>query len=212
MSRDSHQFLETHDPAISLKVRTPSRRRVQSKPSQEEHGLRRLKAAVKALGSRAIDGRTTLGKALGQWRNELIADLGGPEAVSVQEHAVLDLAVKTKLLLDSIDAWLLVQPSLVDKRRRSVLPVVLQRQTLADALARYMAQLGLKRRRETKTITPQDLQAQAIAEIKRRAAQAAEERASDQGCEQCRQEPTIPPEAKQEWHGFGHPKPGRTSS
>lgn len=209
---DSHQFLEAHDTAVSLKARTPTRRRVQPSPSQEQHGLRRLKAAVKVLGSRAIDGRTTLGKALGQWRNELIADLGGPDAVSVQEQAIVDLAVKTKLLLDSIDAWLLVQPSLVDKRRRGVLPVVLQRQALADALARYMAQLGLKRRRETKTITPQDLQAQAIAEIKRRAAQAAEERARDQGCEQCRQETTIPPEAKQEWHGFGHPKPRRTSS
>jgi hypothetical protein len=49
-------------------------------------------------------------------------------------------------LLDSIDAWLLVQPSLVDKRRRCMLPVVRERTQLADALGRYLGQLGLRRR------------------------------------------------------------------
>ena len=33
-----------------------------------------------------------------------------------------------------------------------MLPVVLQRQTLADGLARYLAQLGLERRHKTKTL------------------------------------------------------------
>jgi len=74
--------------------------------------------------------------------------LGGLDAVSTQEKAVIELAVKTKLLLDSIDAWLLTQPSLVNARRRTLLPVVVQRQQLADALARYMNMLGLKRRGE----------------------------------------------------------------
>jgi hypothetical protein len=78
----------------------------------------------------------------------LIQDLGGLDAVSTQEKAVVELAVKTKLILDSIDAWLLSQPSLVNARRRTLLPVVVQRQQLADALARYMNMLGLKRRRE----------------------------------------------------------------
>jgi len=114
-----------------------------------KHGLTRLKAAVKDLGGRVIDGRTALGKALAQWRAELLQDLGGPEAVSTQELVVVDLAVKTKLLLDSVDAWLLTQPSLVNARKRTLLPVVLQRQQLADSLARYMAQLGLKRRAKT---------------------------------------------------------------
>lgn len=49
-------------------------------------------------------------------------------------------------MLDSIDAWLLVQPSLVNLRRRALLPVVRERQQLADALARYLGQLGLERR------------------------------------------------------------------
>jgi hypothetical protein len=109
-------------------------------------GLYAAKAALKEYGNRALDGRTGAAKALAQWRNELVGDLGGPDEVSTQELAIVDAAVKTKLLLDSLDTWLLQQSSLINARRRSVYPVVLQRQQLADALARYMGQLGLKRR------------------------------------------------------------------
>jgi hypothetical protein len=54
--------------------------------------------------------------------------------------------------LDSIDAWLLVQPSLVNARKKSLLPVVKERQALADGLARYLAQLGLHRTQREKTL------------------------------------------------------------
>jgi hypothetical protein len=54
--------------------------------------------------------------------------------------------------LDSIDAWLLTQPTLVNVRKRTLIPVVLQRQTLADGLARYLSQLGLERRHKVKTL------------------------------------------------------------
>jgi hypothetical protein len=103
-----------------------------------------LKAAVRALGPRVIDRRTTLGKQLAAWRADLVRNLGGD--VSTQQAAVIDLAVRTRLLLDSIDAWLLTQPSLVNARKRTLLPVVRERQQLADALARYLGQLGLERR------------------------------------------------------------------
>jgi len=104
-----------------------------------KHGLTHLKRAVKALGGRGIDRRTTLGKQLVAWRRELIDDLGGAAAVSTQQAQIVDLAVKTKLLLDSVDAWLLTQRSLVNVRRWALFPVVTERTQLADALARYPA-------------------------------------------------------------------------
>jgi hypothetical protein len=55
------------------------------------------------------------------------------------------------LLLDSVNAWLVTQPSLVNARKRSLIPVVQQRQQLADALVRYMTLLGLQRQRPEKT-------------------------------------------------------------
>src|ERR1700682_2556699 len=96
-----------------------------------KHGLSAMKRAVRKLGTRAIDGRTTVAKSLSQWRRELIDDLGGRETISTQQAAIVDLATKTKLILDSIDVWLLAQPSLIDRRRRAILPVVRERQQLA---------------------------------------------------------------------------------
>src|SRR5262245_34954495 len=69
-----------------------------------KHGLTVLKRAVNGLGSRVIDRRTATGKALAKWRKDLIVDLGGD--VSTQQSTIVDLAVKSKLLLDSIDVWL----------------------------------------------------------------------------------------------------------
>ncbi|MBX3350112.1 MAG: hypothetical protein KF747_15410 [Nitrospira sp.] len=117
-----------------------------SNPRNLRHGISLMKRALKAGGTRALDRRTRVSKALDHWRDELIADLGGSEQVSTQQRAIINVAVKTKLLLDSVDAWLLQQPSLINLRKRAVHPVVLQRQQLADSLIRAMVQLGLERR------------------------------------------------------------------
>ncbi|MDE3039654.1 MAG: hypothetical protein KGJ82_03620 [Nitrospirota bacterium] len=111
-----------------------------------KHGLTTLKKAMRVLGGRAIDRRTAMGRALEDWRHSIIQDLGGVDQTSTQQRQVIDLAVKTKLILDSIDAYLFKQPSLVNHRRRMLLPVVTQRQTIADGLARYMTQLGLEKK------------------------------------------------------------------
>lgn len=117
-----------------------------SKREYRKHGFTTMKRAVRRMGARVIDKRTSLGKALLRWKAQLVTDLGGAEAISVQEHALIDLCVKSKLMLDSIDNWLLVQPSLINMRRKCLLPVVRERQALADGLSRYLGQLGLERR------------------------------------------------------------------
>jgi hypothetical protein len=117
-----------------------------------KHGLTTLKRGVNALGGRVIDKRTTLGKSLAKWRGDLIAELGGNDNISTQQAALIDLTVKSKLLIDSIDAWLLTQPTLINKCKRTLLPVVLQRQTLADGF-HYLSQLGLERRHKPKVST-----------------------------------------------------------
>ena len=111
-----------------------------------KHGLHSLKATMKVLGNRAIDGRTKVGRALAQWRIAIINDLGGAQSVSTAQEQIVELAVKTNLLLYSVDAYLLQNGSLVNKRKRCLYPIVRERQVLADALARYLGQLGLERR------------------------------------------------------------------
>ncbi len=110
------------------------------------HGLHALKKRVLVAGLEAVDGRTVAAKALLAWRRELVADLGGVENLSAQQMALVELAARTKLLVDSVDAWIMQQRSLVNARKRALLPVVRERTQLADSLARYLSQLGLERK------------------------------------------------------------------
>ncbi len=66
--------------------------------------------------------------------------------MSAQQLELIDVIVTTKFIHDSITAWLLTQPSLVDRRHHALWPVVLQRQTLADALCRNLERLGLEKK------------------------------------------------------------------
>lgn len=136
--------------STSPKVRRPYSR----------HGLEALKARVKVRGLSAIDRRTAAGRALIEWKRELLADLGGEEAVSAQKRAIVDLVVRTKLYVDSLDAWLMEQRTLVLARRKAVLPVLRERQALADSLARLLGQLGLKREDRPAVLDPHAYAAQ----------------------------------------------------
>ena len=107
--------------------------------------LKRAIDEVASRGRKVIDTRTRVGKALMAWRGELVRDLGGAEELSTQQLAVVDVCVRQKMLLDSVDAWLLRQPSIIDKRRRQLIPAVGQRQVLADGLLRHLTALGLAR-------------------------------------------------------------------
>jgi hypothetical protein len=115
--------------------------------NRETHGLYVMKAGLKALGSRAIDGRTTTGRALAAWNSEIIRDIGGLESLSAQEIATVDLCVRNKFILDSIDAWIVGQTSLVNARKKSLHPIVLERQQIADSLLRSLTLLGLEKRK-----------------------------------------------------------------
>jgi hypothetical protein len=112
---------------------------------RSRHGLNALKARVSVRGLGAVDRRTVAARALIAWRNELLNDLGGEEAVSSQKRVLVDMATRTKLFVDSLDEWLLRQPGLIQKRKKAVLPVLKERQSLVDSLGRILSQLGLER-------------------------------------------------------------------
>jgi hypothetical protein len=98
-------------------TRTSSRQKRQ-RPNLK-HGLYTLRTAVQTLGSRALPSKSTaLGRALHEWRTALVADLGGADVVSVQQRNLVDLATTTKLMVDSIDAYVLTMGSLVNGIRR----------------------------------------------------------------------------------------------
>jgi hypothetical protein len=113
----------------------------------QQSGFWAAKLALRRFGTNVIDGRTSVGRVLEEMREALVRDLGGPEAISRQQQVLVDLALRTHLLLESLDAFIFSMHSPVNKRKRQLYPVVRERQALADSLARYMSQLGLEKRK-----------------------------------------------------------------
>ena len=124
------------------------------KPKREyrKSGLFTIRRQLIDLGSRAIDGRSSVGVALRKWKADLIRDLGGKDSISTQQETLIELAARSKIMLDSVDAWILGQPSLINYRKKTILSVVQQRQSIADGLTRIMKDLGLERRSKEVTL------------------------------------------------------------
>jgi hypothetical protein len=109
------------------------------------HGMAALKAKIALRGLNSLDKRSPGAKALLRWRGELERDLGGPESLSAQQRTLVEMAARVRLYLDHLDGFLMEQSSLVNKRRKSALPILRERQTLADSLQRILTQLGIAR-------------------------------------------------------------------
>ncbi len=109
------------------------------------HGLNALMARVSLRGLQAIDRRTAAARAVLDFRRELLDDLGGEAAVSAAQLALVELAARTRLYLDHVDATLMGRESLVVRRNR-LLPLVEQRGRLASSLIEVLSKLGLERR------------------------------------------------------------------
>jgi hypothetical protein len=113
--------------------------------SNDKHGLFRLKAALKLRGWSGIDGRSLGAKQLFSWRSELVSSLGGERNLTPQRKAIIETVCRTRLFLDTLDIWLMGQPSLLLVRKRTILPALRERQSLADSLLRHLQALGLER-------------------------------------------------------------------
>ncbi len=124
-----------------------SRKVPKDRRSYSRHGLSVLKVAVKVRGLHCLDRRTAAARGLMRWREELLADLGGEENVSAQQLAIVEQVTRLRLYCDTLDAYLVEQAGgLVNRRRRTALPVLLQRAQLGDSLLRHLQALGLERR------------------------------------------------------------------
>jgi len=100
---------------------------------------------VNVRGLSAISRRTAAGKALFRWKQDLEAALGGRENISPQKAALVDAIARTQLYVAHVDNFIMEQPSLVNRRRKAIVPILRERQVLVDSLARLLNQIGLER-------------------------------------------------------------------
>lgn len=146
VSNDDNQSSVSHSRPAQRELDGAGRK----KNGRETHGLHRVKRSIReaqAAGMKLIDARTTAGRALYEQREAWITDRGGPEALSAQQLAILDSALRTKMLLDYCDSYLLqLGDKIVNRRHKRLVPIALQRSQLADTLLRQLIAIGLDRK------------------------------------------------------------------
>jgi hypothetical protein len=151
---DDDDFVEIAPDATDGSARPcgkPGRSGPPGNKNARTHGMYALKRAVQERGLDAIDGRSALGRALREYRADLVRDLGGKQNLSTAELLLVDLAVRDRLFLESLDAALAERP-LVNRKRGSVAPALEARFRMADSATRRLQALGLKRRTRRKTV------------------------------------------------------------
>src|SRR5262249_2856342 len=105
-------------------------------------GWRGLKRAVAVRGLNALDGRSAAVRLVREWQAAITADLGGPEQLSAQKRALIDILSRSPLVLNHIDSFMMEQRSLINRKRKAIIPIVRDRQVIVDGIARLVAQIG----------------------------------------------------------------------
>ena len=100
---------------------------------------------MRALTTKRLDGRSAVAVAVRHWKADVTRDLGGD--LSRAQETLLEAAAQAWVILSSLDDWIARQPSLVT-RKRTLLPIVMQRMQVAEGLAKHLERLGLERREQ----------------------------------------------------------------
>ncbi len=112
-----------------------------------QHGLSILRKALRELGNRGLYNKNSaIGKYLAERKESIIKDLGGPKNVSVTQEIVIDRCMEAELILRSIMAWAMEQPSLINKTKRTCVPVVKEWFDETDRQVRWLQALGLEKK------------------------------------------------------------------
>lgn len=115
--------------------------RVDAKTARSE--IRELHRRVTIRGLKVLDARTSGARSLLTWRTELIDALGGD--LSPQMVTLVEQVTRLKLFLDHTDAFLLSLPSIINSRKKNMVPLVKDRLALAAELRATLTLIGLKK-------------------------------------------------------------------
>jgi hypothetical protein len=96
-------------------------------------------------GLAAVNRRTKAAREIVKWRAELLADLGGEARLTAAQRTRCETLVRTKLLLEHLDAELLEHHTLFARKgrlRQTVKLILTERNRMADSLERGLAALS----------------------------------------------------------------------
>jgi hypothetical protein len=122
----------------------PANNAPRARKNGKSEGLRKLKGALKDADLRQIDRRTALGSELARRRAKIVSDAGGPDAVSQVKTDLIERYLTTVVFIESVDCYLLTQSSLVNRRKRTLIPVLRERVQLVDTALRRAQAIGVE--------------------------------------------------------------------
>lgn len=105
---------------------------------------RELEEHIKANGEGWIESLGELGKPVREWVDAVIESLGGETKVSPQKKTMIILAARSVVLCESVDRYLFSMPSVINRSRKQLFAIVMQRKELVSALSRQLTDIGLE--------------------------------------------------------------------
>ncbi len=127
----------------------------QANTNAETHGHYRRKLKLSSVSFDDLNFSCAGGEQLASRRRELIEHLGGK--VSAVERRVIERICFTEYLTDHLDLHLAeLGPKIINRRKRTLIPIVLQRDALVTTLTKLYDAIGY---------TPKERPAKSLAEI-----------------------------------------------
>jgi hypothetical protein len=139
-------------------------------------GFHGMQAALTKRGLSALDGRSASARHVARWKADVTADLGGD--LSTAKKTLIEVAAMDVALLAVADSWLRENAaSVLNKRKRTFVPLVAERLRVAAHLADVLKLLGLERKARELPTLAQYLQEREAAQEPPAEAPVAEEQA-----------------------------------
>jgi hypothetical protein len=104
-----------------------------------------LEEHVNAHGEAWIETLGALGRPLQQWVDGVIDSFGGETRITPQKKSAIILAAKSLLIVECVDRYLFSLPSIINRSRREVFSIVMQRKELVTAFGRQLADIGMNK-------------------------------------------------------------------
>jgi len=110
----------------------------------ETHGYYRRKVKLEPVSFNDLNFSSSGGEQLRKRFHELLKHCGGEHVVSAVRRRLIERVVFTEYQLDCLDLYLVeLGPRIVNRRKRTLIPIVRERNALVSTLAKLYDQIGL---------------------------------------------------------------------
>ena len=114
--------------------------------SARKHGHHARKLKLTDVRLVDISQQNGPGRLVAAKAEAIFADRGGRENLTELQQDLVNRYLVTELLIQSIDFWLLEQKSIINKRKKTAIPILTERNRLTETSLKLAQAIGLERK------------------------------------------------------------------